>query len=180
MQRLLLLVSVSTALAGCAPGFAPRDARPPSGVSTPASQSLAPSSPPSFEPRVGEVSPLPPQAEAVARTYATAALSSRFGAETTPFVNEVAPICTSAWLAALRSGADPTGASAWTDSVAADAEDAVATVLDIYAARTTGPGRRAVVAARIDSRGPTPTHRAAVITLDLVEQAEGWRVGFAA
>lgn len=179
MQRLLLFMSVSAALAGCAPAFAPRDARPPAGVSTPAAQSPGPSSPPSSEPLVAEVSPLPPQAEAVARSYATAALSSRVGAGPTPFVNAVAAICTSAWLAALRSGAGPTGASARADGVAPQAQDAVATVLDIYAARTTGPGRRAVVAARIDTSGPKPSHRAAVITLDLVEQAEGWRVGFA-
>lgn len=179
MQRLLLLMSVSAALAGCAPDSGLRDARPPPGVSTPAGQSLAPSSPPSSEPLAAGELPLPPQAEAVARTYAIAALSSRIGAWPASFVNEVAPICTSAWLAALRSGAGPTGASVWADGVAPDAQDSVATVLDIYASRTTGPGRRAVVAARIDTGGPKPTHRAAVITLDLVEQAEGWRVGFA-
>lgn len=178
MQRVLLLLSVGAALAGCAPDSAPPTAGPTQSLSTPAGQDPAPTSPALSEPLATAVSPLPPGAEAVARTYATASLSSGVDAETRAFVDEVAPICTSAWLAALRAGEAPREANAWAGG-GADRGASVVTVLGVHAARTAGPGRRAVVAARIDIVAPSPVHRAAVITLDLVEEADAWRVGFA-
>lgn len=179
MRRVLLLLSVAAALAGCAADSAPPTAGPTQSLSKPAGQGPAPTARALSAPLATEVSPLPPEAEAVARTYATASLSSDGDAETPAFVDEVAPICTSAWLAALRSGEAPREPDAWADG-GADRRASVVTILGVYAARTAGPGRRAVVAARIDIVAPSPVHRAAVITLDLVEEADAWRVGFAA
>lgn len=178
MRRVLLLLGVGAALPGCAPDSAPPTAGRTQSLSTPAGQVPAPTSPVPSDPLATEVSPLPPGAEAVARTYAAASLSSSIDAGAAAFVDQVAPICTSVWLAALRAGESPREPNAWAEG-GADRGSSAVTVLGVYSARTAGPGRRAVVAARIDIVAPSPVHRAAVITLDLVEEAGTWRVGFA-
>ncbi len=178
MKGISLLVAGGLALSGCPPTPSPPASgpvgRPPAiPARTTSTTDVSVTAPPV------ELAPLPPGAEAVARAYASTVASYRFDAGPGALVSELAPLCTPAWLAALRRGVAPAPSGQW-DEVVANREVAVARVLSVHPARSVGPTRRAVVAVRVEVAGATGGHvRAAVITVDLVEADGGWLVGFA-
>ena len=122
----------------------------------------------------------PAAADAIARRYVTAALSYSWSRPPNTWIDQVRPMCTPQWAAAISDSTDG-GAGGWAAVVAAH-QVAVAAVTAAYPSAGPGPGRRLEVTAVVtvkagDSR---PSTHPAVLAVDLLGQSDGtWLVGWA-
>ena len=169
-MRALPAVAALVLGAACAtPSSPPRPPTAPSPPTPPAASLPATTRP--------TLAPLPAQAEAVARGYARAALSYRYDQGPGAWVQAVAAVSTPAW--AARLGAESDAGGGWWAGVVGRREVAEATVVAVHPAHGLGPGRQAVVVARVVVGGAEPGERIAVVSLDLLPTDAGWRVAAA-
>lgn len=171
-RRVVAGALVASALAGCGPGRA-RETTPAVRRGPPISvtnRSVAEISvPASFAAPL-----LSAEAADVAGRYAVAQSSYRYDLGPHAWVEEVAMLCTPAWLERLR--AEPASPVDWA-GVVQRGEVASAAVVSVYASRSRAGGRRAVVVVRVTLDGPLPTARVEVVEVELVRHGGHWLVG---
>ena len=172
-RRLVAGALVMSVLAGCGPGRAREATNAPVRRGPPTSATTG------MVAATGVPAPvaspvLSAEAADVAGRYAAAQSSYRYDLGPHAWLEEVATLCTPAWLERLRS--EPASPADW-NGVVQRGEVASTAVVSVHPARSRAGGQRAVVVVRVTVDGAVRTVRMEVVEVELVRHGGHWLVG---